>query len=117
MLLKHFKLDEFKCPCCGKCDMDMSFLIKLERARENADIPFKITSGYRCENHNKEIGGALLSSHLKGLAADIACNSSIHRFLILNSLIFAGFKRIGIGKDFIHVDNDTKKVYNVIWLY
>lgn len=33
--------------------------------------PIKVTSGYRCPNLNKAIGGATSSQHMKGQAADI----------------------------------------------
>ena len=73
--MKYFTLDEFDCPSLpnsGK-NMDSSFLAKLEKAREIAGIPFKITSGYRTKTHNEEVGGVPNSSHLIGVAADIAC--------------------------------------------
>ena len=35
----------------------------------------------------------------------------------MSSLIRAGFKRIGIGSTFIHVDLDLDKPQNVFWLY
>ena len=43
----------------------------LEKIREVIQCPIKINSGYRSPEHNKKIGGALNSMHLKGLAADI----------------------------------------------
>lgn len=33
--------------------------------------PLKITSGYRCPELNKRVGGSSTSAHLKGLACDI----------------------------------------------
>jgi len=76
-----------------------------------------ITSGYRCEEHNREVGGKGTSSHPKGLAADIKCDDLSYRFLLVEALLKAGFTRIGIGKDFIHVDLDTDKTQNLIWVY
>lgn len=117
MELHHFTIDEFKCPCCGKAEMDEGLLIALDLAREAAGVPFVITSGYRCEKHNKEVGGSPNSSHLKGLAVDIKASNSKTRFKIVNALIRSGFKRIGIGDGFIHVDADKDKVQEVIWTY
>ena len=117
--LKHFKLEEFACPCeegSGK-KMDKTFLEKLDYARENAGIPFRITSGYRCEEHNAKVGGRVGSSHLKGLAADISYNGSGDRFLIINALLNVGINRIGVGKTFIHCDVDNLKSPYVMWLY
>lgn len=117
--LKYFKLSEFDCPCekgSGK-KMDKKFLEKLDYARHNAGIPFKITSGYRCEEHNLKVGGRVGSSHLKGLAVDIAYTGSRERYIIVNALISVGINRIGIGKSFIHCDIDNLKDQDVIWLY
>ena len=74
-------------------------------------------SGYRSKAHNQKVGGVPQSSHRLGKACDIACIGSRHRFLIVNALIEAGFNRIGIAKNFIHVDNDMNKSSNVIWTY
>ena len=43
----------------------------LEPLRVAMGKPIKISSGYRCEKLNKEVGGVYNSQHLKGQAADI----------------------------------------------
>jgi len=119
MNLKYFKLSEFDSPDktgSGK-NMDSTFLEMLENARENANIPFKINSGFRTKKRNKKIGGVANSSHLKGLAVDIKCVDSRSRFIIINSLLDSGFTRIGVAKTFIHVDLDYNKSPQVIWTY
>lgn len=123
-MLKHFNFEEFDCPTLegsglptsdgGK--MCINFLHKLDEARELAGVPFKITSGYRSPQHNLDVGGRVGSSHIKGIAVDIACVNSHQRQKILTALIQVGFKRIGIGKSFIHSDLDPDKP-NAIWLY
>lgn len=115
--MKYFEKDEFNCTCCDKNEMSESFIDRLDTARGTASVPFRISSGYRCSAHNAEVGGKPTSSHLKGLAADINVISSLARFNILRGLIFAGFKRIGIGSNFIHVDEDQEKAQEVTWLY
>lgn len=115
--MKYFKMKEFMCPCCGEADMDAYLLTCLDGARELAGVPFNMTSGYRCEKHNAKVGGTADSSHLKGEAVDIAVNSSRDRFVIMKGLIFAGFNRIGVGRDFIHADVDTSKTPKVMWTY
>ncbi len=114
---KYFKEDEFKCKCgCGLNNSSHLMKAMLDSAREEAGVPFKINSGTRCEQHNKNVGGSPTSSHVKGLAVDISVTTSADRDKILRALIKAGFKRIGIYKTFIHADIDTKKPTNVIWL-
>ena len=123
MNLNYFSLSEFDCPSLpnsGK-NMDINFLYKLEHARELAAIPFKITSGYRTKEYNEDLlkrgyKASKNSSHLFGLAADIAVGSGKERYIILNALIRAGFKRIGVAKGFIHCDTDDSKPDSV-WTY
>lgn len=114
---KYFQKDEFKCKCCGENKVDERLIEKLDKARELAKVAFKIVSGYRCEKHNAEVGGAKNSAHLKGLAADIAVNGPQERYRILKALLASGFTRIGIGKTFIHVDMDKSLIEQIIWLY
>lgn len=113
----YFEDAEFTCSCCGKNKMNDGFLTKLDKARAIAGVPFRISSGYRCPNHNRVVGGKPQSSHLAGHAADIVVRSSRDRFKIFKGLIEAGFTRIGVGKSFIHVDDDKNKAPEVCWRY
>ena len=126
MTLTYFKHSEFNCNCgsedCKGEKMNYAFLDKLDRARGLAEIPFKITSGFRCKEYNEDLirrnfKASRNSSHLKGLAADISVKDSKSRFIVFNSLLLAGFTRIGIADTFIHVDLDLEKTQNVIWTY
>lgn len=117
--LKYFKLEEFDSPDepgSGK-KMDMKFLEKLDYARHNANIPFKINSGYRSKNWNQTVGGRFGSSHQYGVAADIKCIGSRDRALMIKALLDVGITRIGIAKTFLHVDVDKNKDQDVFWLY
>lgn len=121
--MKHFKLSEFDCK--GKKGtgnkMNISFLLMIDKAREIAGTHFVINSGYRTHEYNNDLirrgfEASPNSSHLSGKAADIHVNS-VTRDIIINACIKAGFKRIGIAKTFIHVDNDDKKVNPAVWIY
>ncbi len=98
-------------------NMDVAFLNKLSKARELADIGFKITSGYRSPAHNAKVGGVPSSSHTIGRAVDIYAPTSTQKYLIINALLQVGFNRIGVAKNFIHVDDDPSKSEDVIWTY
>ncbi|SDO04213.1 Peptidase M15 [Desulfonauticus submarinus] len=115
--IRHFKPHEFKCPCCGRCEIKEEAILALDMAREMAGVPFRITSGFRCEKHNREVGGKPDSAHLGGWAVDIRATNSKARYKIITALINCGFTRIGIGKNFIHADKDPEKVQNVVWVY
>lgn len=97
--------------------MQESFLQKLNVARWHSDTPYRLTSAFRTVEHEYSKGRDGTSSHTKGLAVDIAATSDHERSLIIEGLIKAGFSRIGIGKTFIHVDDDPDKDQNVIWHY
>lgn len=116
--MKYFDIDEFKCSCpCQAAKMRNALLVMLDDARDIAGVPFNITSGYRCKKHNERVGGVTGSAHRRGLAVDIACPNNHMRAKIIHGLINAGFNRIGIAKDFIHVDCDTSKPEWTMWLY
>jgi zinc D-Ala-D-Ala carboxypeptidase len=118
MLTKNFSLSEFNCKCgCGDSNISHKLVHKLQKAREIAGVSFKITSGVRCQMHNKKSGGLASSSHVTGLAADISTPDGLNRHKVLSGLIGAGFTRIGIAKSFIHADIDTSKPFPTIWLY
>ena len=78
---------------------------KLIVARDEANIPFIITSAYRCADYNRSIGGAESSAHTYGRGVDIAAGSSRHRYTILKALMRAGFTRFGVYDKHIHVDD------------
>ena len=122
-LSKHFSKVEFVCQCiyvdcnCKDGEQISKDLIKnLENVRELFGNPITITSGLRCEAHNKAVGGSPDSAHTKGLAVDILCKNSRYRSHLL-PLLWNRFKRIGIHKDFIHVDVDKSKDTDVVWVY
>ncbi len=98
-------------------NMDVGFLNKLSKARELAAIGFKITSGYRSPAHNEKVGGVPSSSHTIGRAVDIYAPTSRQKYIIINALLQAKFNRIGVAKNFIHVDDDPSKDEDVIWTY
>lgn len=123
MKFRNFSYDEFDSPLQEGSGQLMSneLITMLDDARDLAGVTFKITSGYRVESDIQRLKKAgykvsAKSSHLKGLAADIACDNST-RFKILDSLLKVGFNRIGIANSFIHVDIDPDKTPFTIWTY
>tara|TARA_R100000664_G_scaffold2083_2_gene5299 strand:- start:12 stop:410 length:399 start_codon:yes stop_codon:yes gene_type:complete len=119
--LNYFKMSEFDCPCeeGSGYKMDLNLLIILDKMRHRAGIPFKITSGYRCQEYNDTLKNSKKdSAHTKGRAVDISAPDSRSRYLIIEAATHFGIQRIGIGKSFIHIDVDDKeKSSKVAWLY
>ncbi len=71
--------------------------------------PIIITSAYRCEKHNKRVGGAAKSKHMLGEAFDCLVRKSQQaKFVLLAQK--HGFLGIGTGENFVHIDVRDKAV-------
>lgn len=73
--INYFKYSEFTCHCgCGYNRVDIRLVKILDNIREHYGKPAIITSGVRCEKHNREVGGVEGSWHTKRKAADFYIN-------------------------------------------
>lgn len=72
-LTANFVSKEFNCNCsqCSETLIDLDHVAKLQKLREDLNSPITITSAYRCESHNKAVGGSDNSQHKLGTATDI----------------------------------------------
>lgn len=114
----YFVFNELCCKCgCGTFKGDEGFLKKLLLFRVIYDTPFTPNSVYRCPNHKD------YSSNHAGFAVDVPYqkNNSVQRFKIIQSALKAGFTRIGISDDFVHLDcnpaHNSTALSEVLWLY
>lgn len=114
---RHFELSEFACPCCGRNEISPPFVGLLDQARELVGIPFRVSSGYRCQAHNRQVGGVRDSEHLRGLAADILATDSEARFLIVSAALQVGIRRIGVHEHFVHLGVSRLHNPDVLFLY
>lgn len=113
---KYFDDYEFSC----RCDrhgvdadghkildhiIDKRLVDVLDRIRERLGVPITVNSGYRCPEHNAEVGGVPDSQHVLGTAADITYDGVDVDYL---AEIAEECGADGIGKyyhqDFVHVD-------------
>lgn len=75
-LYPGFSRDEFVCKCGGKycngdtAEMDTALLDILQKIRDKYGVAI-VTSGVRCPQHNRNVGGVGNSRHVNGKAADI----------------------------------------------
>lgn len=113
---KYFDEHEFACHCDRHgvdaeghpiLDhiIDKRLVDVLDRIRERLGVPITVNSGYRCPEHNAEVGGVSDSRHVLGTAADITYDGiDIDRLAEIAEECGSD----GIGKyyyqDFVHID-------------
>lgn len=90
----------------------------LDTMRGECGFPFRINSGVRSVAQNASLSDAVSdSAHLSGLAVDISITDSSKRYTF-NKVAYAhGITRIGLGKDFVHIDISKTLPQNVEWTY
>ena len=108
---KHFYRGEFACRCgCGFDTVDAQLISVLEELREHFGVPIKVSSGCRCKEHNRAVGGSEKSQHLLARASDISMvdftTAAICRYLEDKYP-----SELGIGKydTFVHIDTRLRK--------
>ena len=115
---RYFSPYEFERIGCHMEDVNEESLRRLDRARAAAGIPFVLTSAYRTVAHELEMGRSGYSAHTRGRAFDISCQSDLFRHKIVQAAMQVGFCRIGIAKNFVHIDDDVEHLpWPRIWLY
>ena len=110
-LSEHFRVREFRSKDGADTILISDETVKvLEDIRSYFGKPITINSAYRTPAHNKAVGGASGSQHVKGTACDIKVKD-------VPSWAVAGylednFKGLGIGyySTFTHVDTRGRKV-------
>lgn len=75
-LSRNFRLYEFACKgkdcCChGAVQVNGVLVSVLQEFRELLNLPIRVTSGFRCDAYNDEVGGHPRSFHRLGMAADV----------------------------------------------
>jgi hypothetical protein len=104
----------------GNCmDRQLIFMLQQLEARTGYPIFSWINSGARSPSHNRKVGGVSNSSHKMPTckAADIKAYSTSIRNNLVQAARAVGFKRIGVGKTFVHLDTDDLKSQYVAWGY
>lgn len=112
----HFSVFEFDCPCnnCKETLVYPELVEKLEALRQKVGQPILVTSGFRCENHQRELEAlgyetSPKSQHLLGMAADISVLDWSGK--AIEPLAEAvDFRAVGVAPTWIHVDLRSDKV-------
>lgn len=107
----NFKVGEFSCRHCGENRIAQHVIDLCQKIRDYVGLPVFVNSAYRCEVHNKRIGGVKNSYHTQGLAADITCCigapalfEAIHEMYSLGLVPELSFCYLYHKKNFVHVD-------------
>ena len=98
-LTTHFNVREFRCKCGGNHDtkLDTVLVDKLEKLHKALKCSkIIINSGYRCQAHDKNVGGSGTGQHVCGTAADIVCYDSKGR-VISSKIVSCAAQDIGFG--------------------
>ena len=113
-LSKNFESTEFDCKCknktCSTTEIDPKLVEYLQKIRDYFGKSVTINSAYRCDKHNKSIGGASQSKHKYGQAADIKV-SGVKPLKVAQYAEFIGVKGIGQYSNFVHIDTRTNKFF------
>lgn len=107
-------------PGSGNCmDPQLIFMLQQLEAKTGYPIFSWINSGARSPFHNKKVGGVSNSSHKIPTckAVDIKTSTKFIRNHLVSVARDIGFKRIGVGRTFVHLDIDNLKSQYVAWGY
>lgn len=110
-LTEHFRAQEFACKDgCNYVLISKTLVLTLEKLRQKIGEEIYINSGFRTPTHNKAIGGALLSYHQYGMAADIRAKTKTPKELyqILDEML-KGWGGLELHDTFVHVDTREKE--------
>lgn len=110
-LTEHFSVREFACKDGCNYVLISKVLVKvLEKLRQKIGEEIYINSGFRTPTHNKAIGGAILSYHQYGMAADIRAKTKTPKELyqILDEML-KGWGGLELHNTFVHVDTREKE--------
>ncbi|WP_407264849.1 D-Ala-D-Ala carboxypeptidase family metallohydrolase [Tenacibaculum maritimum] len=107
-------------PGSGNCmDRQLIFMLRQLEAQSGYPIFNWINSGARSPSHNRKVGGVSNSSHKMPTckAVDIKAYSKSIRNDLVQAARDVGFKRIGVGRTFVHLDIDDLKSQYIAWGY
>lgn len=117
-LSNSFRASEFACHgsgCCSVVLIDEKLVKILQQVRDHFGQPVTITSGYRCQAHNKSVGGATASRHARGMAADIVVRgvkpAEVAKYAESIGVLGIGLYETNKDGHFVHVDTRTIKSF------
>ena len=117
-LSDNFKSTEFDCHgsgCCSTTLIDSQLVDYLQKIRNHFGKAVTVNSAYRCETHNKNVGGGSNSYHKKGQAADIKVSgvapAEVAKYAESIGILGIGLYETDADGHFVHIDTRTKKAF------
>ena len=100
----NFSPRELACKGTGRLLVDEVALDALQRLRDELGRPIIVVSAYRSPEHNRKVGGARNSYHVRGMAADIQVRGVSPEDVY--TFCDEAFPKGGVGKysTFTHID-------------
>ena len=122
---KNFSSKELSCSHCGENKFDQKTLDALQELREAIGKPIKLSSAYRCPEHNDKVSGSGKSGpHTTGCAVDILCSGKeAHEILTFAMIRSSIWKGIGVSQRgehssrFLHLDTLETDMRPWVWSY
>ena len=122
---KNFSSKELSCSHCGENKFDQKTLDALQELREAIGKPIKLSSAYRCPEHNDKVSGSGKSGpHTTGCAVDILCSGKeAHEILTFAMIRSSIWKGIGVSQKgehksrFLHLDTLETDMRPWVWSY
>lgn len=117
-IAKNFQYKEFDCHgsgCCSTTIIDEKLVAYVQQIRDHFGKPVTITSPYRCEVHNRRVGGATKSYHMQGRAADIVVQGvssrEVAKYAESIGILGIGLYETSADGYFTHIDTRTTKSF------
>lgn len=124
--IEFFNRSEWACQHCGRCEVDHTFVERIDELRRKYGAPLRISSGYRCPDHNAAISSTGRDGpHTTGRAVDLAVSRGDAYKVLKIAMAMGGFSGIGIAQKgsgrFLHIDDlrndETAGPRPTIWSY
>ena len=116
MITPNFSVNEMTCKCgCGRHEMDGEFMRMLQTLRDEMQGPLRVSSGFRCEDHNEMVSTTgRTGPHNKTRATDVLISGE-RAMVLFEKARQIGFSGIGLSQKgdhahrFVHLDTLPRK--------
>ena len=109
-LTKNFTVEELACKHCGQMRIPLPSIERLQRLRDRSGQPLRLSSAYRCPEHNAAVSSTGRNGPHTKAAFDVL-TSGPEAYQIVALALLEGFTGIGVNQKgphaarFIHLDD------------